>query len=238
MTRIGWMSAGGDDVDVGAPIEQDYVTAGGSLLSDGGAKPWTTISGRGLGPGGLTVTISDNQGETTGGIEPVEAAMSVEDYCGYDSGKQSMVGPIEDQTQPGVATYMIYRNSNTGDHSIVAVYGQDGDPNAGGTLHLDHSGLPSGTSWLVQDDPDGVGPDSYSLSPPTADSDNAWGNNTDGFALGRYQDLSLDWTATVTKLTDYNGTGPPDTIRVQSPGTGNVSRTLRDSTEINITGSL
>ena len=135
--------------------------------------------------GSTAVSYTLEQGDFSTSLVPLRDSQSVTDFYNF-SNFQSNTG-LEVQ---GRSQIFLYENTDTGNVSLVIVHGL---ANGGaGNVSFSFDGLPEGTQFQVQDDPD----DTWSISPPTAQVDWTWqGGFNDGAALGP---LSRTFELTIT----------------------------------------
>lgn len=148
-------------------------------LGDQPPEPSTTFALEG--PAGSTICV-----------EPVEADRSVAEYYGYDrEPSDSSSTPDGLEREDAIVTFL-YRNTATGDLSLVCLNGDaTASSDGGGRAPMTFTGV-SGTEWLVQDGQPGDGfgdQDPYETAEgPLGESESViWGwddSKTDGGAIG------------------------------------------------------
>lgn len=195
----GFVFEEGEAIDVGSHGDHDFVFHEGEPVPDTGISTLVFEEGTGIGGvEGIQVTISDTQGETTGTVQVVEKAKDVVEYYHGSSTTGSNAGSEfrNDFSEDGTTVFLVYRNANTGEYTIVCHYASDLDE------HASHDGIPSGGSFVIRDDDS----DSYSISPPTASTAHSYGvPNNDGFGIGRFSTLSTTykWELTGGSVEDF-----------------------------------
>ena len=182
----GFVFEEGEAIGVGRHGEHDFVFHEGEPVPDGDGSTLTFEEGTGIGGAGeWQIEIADGSGSTSGGLQVIERAEPVEDFYGYktDPPYASAGGEAgTDYAQDGYLTWMVFLNTDTNAHSLIAVYDEhDGSyDGSDGEFDVTYDGLASSTSLAVQDDDS----DSYSLNPPAFSAVHAWaGSNTDGHAI-------------------------------------------------------
>jgi len=145
--------------------------------------------------------IVEGPDETTHCVAAVESDQSIEEYYGFDTETQNssaLVGGIE---VADATISFIYRNTVTGDRSLVVVHDSP-DGGTGGDAVMSFQGI-DGTEWLVKDDPEPRSASEVYEVPGETDDDSisaVWGwsgdsSLTDGGAIGPL-DESFDITIT------------------------------------------
>jgi hypothetical protein len=139
---------------------------------------------------GFLYTIEQGGG-TLGGVVPLSGAQDVASFYGYPGGAARSDTGLE---QPDTSLLFLYEDRN-GRVSLVMIH--DANDGSGGQVVFDFSGIPNGTTFVVQDDP---GEASYVITQPggTAAVRWQWNDvNTDGGALSGSLE-SQAWTLTIT----------------------------------------
>lgn len=114
------------------------------------------------------------QGDFSTTLVPLQGSQPVTDFYNYSNFQSNTGLEVDGQTR-----IFLYENTNTGNVSLVILHGL---ANGGsGNVSLSLEGLPEGTQFQVQDDPD----DSYTLNVPNAQIEQSWDAGfNDGVALG------------------------------------------------------
>lgn len=125
------------------------------------------------------------QGDFSTTLVPLQDSQSVTDFYNYSNFQSNTGLEVDGRTQ-----IFLYENTNTGNVSLVVLNGlADGGP---GDVTFSFEGLPDGTEFQVQDDPD----DTWSLNDSTAEVEWSWDEGfNDGGALGP---LSRTFEITIT----------------------------------------
>lgn len=142
------------------------------------------------GPGTTAeVIISDSEGESTGIISLIQRDQDIADYVGYGSqGEASASGPISDEMlDVGTTSFLLYEDTRSEERYFGFFHDEYNEgTNHGGRIAWEISGLPDGTTTVIEDDPVDSDTEYYDLSPPDGEVSHQWGDpNTDGSAFGK-----------------------------------------------------
>jgi len=124
--------------------------------------------------GDTATSYTLEQGDFSTTLVPLQDSQSVTDFYNYSNFQSNTGLEVNGRTQ-----LFLYENTNTGNVSLVVLHGlADG---GAGDVSFSFEGLPDGTQFQVQDDPD----DTWSLNVPTAQVDWSWqAGFNDGAVLG------------------------------------------------------
>lgn len=245
MPQSNYVFLSGEPLDVGFHGSTSYVFHSGDPVPNSGKSPYVFESGTGLGGQEAEIEITDSQGSTTGNITLFSRAEQVEDFYDFErieNQYSAATGEINDFLQQRYTTFFVFENTNTGEWSFGFVHDvlTDTDTGNGGIVDFSISNLPTGSSFVVQDDP-GEEDDFYNVSGSSAEVRHEWGRvNTDGAVVGRFDPANLNGTTVTFDVTrheqDQDGDGPPHTIQFVGDGGTTVQRSYDGTnTKVNIT---
>lgn len=146
------------------------------------------------------VTVEGPDG-TSHCVTPVEGDRSIQEYYGYGRGGNDSASTPDELEQNDATVTFVYRNTGTGQRSLVTVNGDNtASSDGGGNVAMTFEGV-DGYQWQVQDGPPGSGmgdADPYQTPEGEfgASESVIWGwndNRTDSGAIGSLGD-SFDIT--------------------------------------------
>lgn len=180
------------------------------------------------------VTISDSLGLSEGEVVTISRSQTVEDYYGYrdnDDNSDAAVGPISDEfLEVDHTTFFVFKNASTNEFSIGFAHDEyrPDEQDTGGQISMSLGGLPNTSSFVVKDDPEGAGSDSYSVSPPAGSINHGWGPPfTDGAVIGKFPANDLNGVTITFNISSYstNADGNvPLTVKFAGDGGTTVER--------------
>jgi len=148
-----------------------------------------------------TGIVVEGPDQTTHCVAPVESDQSIEDYYGYDTETQNSSALADEIEVEDATISFVYRNTSTGDRSLVVVHDSPDGGTAGDAV-MTFQGI-EGAGWLVKDDPEPRSASEAYETPGETEGDSisaVWGwsgdsSLTDGGAIGP---LGESFDATIT----------------------------------------